>query len=279
MEKKKKGSLRDRFRYWFDNRISKSSLGLIRLLIAASLILAIIVALLIILFGFNEDGEVASVFWNSISTVINAWMPSYDEGSVGYLILMTVTAVAGVLFTSVLIGIVTSAIEEKIMELKKGNSEVIESDHIVMLGFDPGEYTLLGQLILAAEDKPCRIVIAEDMDREEMEQHIRENLVLPKNVRIICRTADVTSPQSIAKCSLETARMIVVNPGDDLRVTKAVLAAVAVLRDKGAEGVGINGILSQGKYRLPDSLVKTHNISILRTHDVMAKIIAHSCTQ
>ncbi|MBO4413574.1 MAG: hypothetical protein J5830_02590, partial [Clostridia bacterium] len=241
--------------------------------------LALAVAALIILFGFNDEGEVASVFWDSIATVINAWMPSYEDGSIGYLILMSVTAVAGLLFTSVLIGIVTSAIEEKIIELKKGNSLVLESGHIVMLGFDPGEYTLLSQLILAAEDKPCRIVIAEDMDREEMEQHIKENLVLPKNVKIICRTADITSPQSIAKCSIETARMVIVNPGDDLTVTKAVLAVVALLKEKKADGVPINAILSQGDYRLPESLVKAHNISIFRTHDVMAKIIAHSCTQ
>ncbi|MBO4413973.1 MAG: hypothetical protein J5830_04635, partial [Clostridia bacterium] len=85
MEKKKKGPLRDRMRYWFDNRISKSSLGLIRVLIIASLLLALAVAALIILFGFNDEGEVASVFWDSIATVINAWMPSYEDGSIGYL--------------------------------------------------------------------------------------------------------------------------------------------------------------------------------------------------
>ena len=99
-------------------------------------------------------------------------MPSFEDGSPGYLILMSITAIAGLLFTSVLIGIITSAIEEKIDNLKRGNSFVLEKDHIVVLGFYPGEYTLINQLILAAGDEPACIVIAEDMEREEMEQNI-----------------------------------------------------------------------------------------------------------
>ena len=165
-------TVKERFSYWFDNHMAKGSLSFIRVLIVFTVLLAVIVAGLIILFGFNEDGEVASVFWDSIATVINAWMPSFADGSPGYLVLMSLTAVAGVLFTSVLIGIITSAIEEKINNLKRGNSLVLEKGHIVVLGFYPGEYTLLEQLILAAAGNPACVVLAEDMEREEMEQNI-----------------------------------------------------------------------------------------------------------
>ena len=277
--KKRLGSIRERFRYWFDNHMAKSSLGFIRVLIAASLLLAAVIAVLIIVLGFNEEGETASVFWDSIATVLNAWMPSYSDGSIGYVALMSVSAIAGVLFTSVLIGIITSAIEEKIVDLKKGNSPVLESGHTVVLGFDAAQFKLLEQLILAAEDEPCCIVIAEDMDREDMEQSVAENLDVPKNVRIVCRTADTSSPQSIEKCSLETARTVIVNTGDDIKVTKAILAASAVLKEKGAENVRICGIISDRKYRLPESLAAEHSISVLRMPDVLSKMIAHSCTQ
>ena len=111
--------------------MTKGSLGFIRVLISASVMFAVLIAGFIIMFGFNEEGEVASVFWDSIATVINGWMPSFEDGSPGYLFLMSVIAIIGVLFTSVLIGIVTSAIEEKIYELKRGNSIVLEKDHIL----------------------------------------------------------------------------------------------------------------------------------------------------
>ena len=271
-------SLRERFRYWFDNRMARGSLGLIRVLVAASIILAVIVAGLIVFFRLNGESDAASVFWDSIATIINAWMPYYDDGEIGYLILMTVVAVAGLLFTSVLIGIVTSSIEEKIIELRKGNSRVLERDHIVVLGLYPGEFTLLRQLVLAAAEDPACIVVADDLDREEMEQTIADNIDVPKNVRIVCRTADITVPADLEKCSLETCRTVVVSPTDDARTVKALLAVAALAESKGAV-VRTNAILSRPEHRLPQTLAEAHCITALQTHDTLAKMIAHSCTQ
>ncbi len=272
-------SLKDRFGYWFDNRMAKGSLTLIKILIVVSVILAVIIAGVIILCGFNEEGEVASVFWNSIATVINAWMPYYEEGSIGYLILMSVTAIAGVLFTSVLIGIITSAIEERIGDLKRGNSRVLETGHIVLLGFYPGEYTLLRQLILAADEDPVCILVAEDTEREEMEQEISENLDVPKNVRIVCRTVDITDPASLVKCSLETSASVIVNPTDDMKTLKTILAVNALLEEKGAKNVRVSAILSNDGFLFPATLAKDNNISTFHTKVIIAKMIAHSCTQ
>ena len=269
----------DRFRYWFDNRMSKGSLWMIHVLIIASLVLAVLSGLLIALLGFNEDGEIFSVIWDSIATIINAWMPYFADGSPGYLLLMSVTAIAGVLFTSVLIGIVTSAIEEKIDSLKRGNSIVLERDHIVVLGFYPGEYTLLEQLILAAAGKPACVVIAEDLDRGEMEQAIDENLDVPKNFRIVCRTADITDPASLEKCSVETCRTVIVSPTDDLKTIKVVLAVSALLEEKGVPEISVNAIISKDEYRFPPSIAEVNHIATLQTNTILAKMIAHSCTQ
>ena len=275
----KKFSLKNRFKYWFDNRMSKGSLGFIRILIIASILLAVLIAFLIILFHFNEDGEIASIIWDSIATIINAWMPSFEDGSPGYIILMSIVAIAGVLFTSVLIGIITSAIEEKIDNLKKGNSMVLEKGHIVVLGFYPGEYTLLRQLILAAAGKPECVVVAEDMDREEMEEYINENLDIPKNFRVVCRTADITDPSAIEKCSVETCKTIIVSPTDDMRTIKAVLAVSALLDEKEVPKISVNAIISKNEYRIPPSIAEANNITTLQTNSILAKMIAHSCTQ
>ena len=272
-------SLKSRFSYWFDNRMTKGSLGLIRILIIASVMLAVIMGILIIIFGFSEVGEGASVIWDSIATLINAEMPAFEDGGAGYVILMTVTAIAGVLFTSVLIGIITSAIEEKIDNLKRGNSFVLEKGHIVLLGFYPGEYTLLNQLILAAAGKSACVVVAEDMEREEMEHNISENLDIPKNFRSVCRTVDITDPTSLEKCSVETCKTVIVSPTDDMRTIKAVLAVSALLEEKGVPEISVNAIISKDEYRFPPSIAEANNITTLQTNSILAKMIAHSCTQ
>lgn len=278
--KKTKPSLKERFDYWFDRHTSKGSLGLIRALIIGSLIVAVLIALLIIALRFNGEEEGAgSVIWNSIATVINAWMPYFDEGGIGYLILMSIVAIVGLLFTSVLIGIITSVIEEKIIELKRGNSRVLEEDHIVVLGFTPGEYTLLNELILAAEGKPECVVLAADIDREELEQELKENLEVPKNFKLLCRTVDVTDPASIEKCSVETCRSVIISPTDDFKTFKAILAVSSYMKEKNVKDVRINAIVSKNEYSFPPSMAETHNISTLQTNNVLAKMIAHSCTQ
>ena len=279
MRKKQGHTLKERFTYWFDNRMARGSLGFIRVLIIASILLAVIIALLIIAFGFHEDAEPAGVFWDSITTLINAWMPSYEDGSPGYLILMTVSAIAGVLFTSVLIGIITSAIEEKIIDMKKGDSPVLEEGHTIILGFREGEYSLLEQLILAAGDRRACVVVAEDMDRSEMEEAIRSNLDIPKRFRLICRTADIIDPVSIGKLSVETCRSVIIAPTDDTRTVKALLAVTARLHETGCEGVRVNAILTGNQFRLPAALAEKHNITALQTNETIAKIVAHSCTQ
>ena len=276
---RKKFSLKERFQYWFDNHMTRGSLGLIRVLIIASVLLAVLMGLVIIVCGFSDEGEGGAVIWDSIATVINAWMPSFEDGSPGYLIVMSVTAIAGVLFTSVLIGIITSAIEEKIDNLKRGNSAVLEQDHTVVLGFHPGEYSLLQQLILAAADEEACVVVAEDMDRQEMEDDIFENLDVPKNVRFVCRTVDITDPASLEKCSLETCRAVIVSPTDDITTVKAVLAASSVLEEKGVPEIGVSAIVTGDEFRFPPSLARANNISALQTDTVLAKMIAHSCTQ
>ena len=275
--RKQSFSRKERFQYWFDNRMSKGFFSLIRVLIVASLLFALLVAVLIVVFGIEDN--LGTTIWNSFATLINTDIPEAEDGVTKYVVLMTLTAIAGVLFTSVLIGIITNAIEEKILELKSGNSHVLEEGHTVILGFYPGEYTLIRQLILAAAGKPECIVIADEMERSEMERLIGENVDAPKNFRIICRNADITDPCSLEKCSVETSRTIIVSPTDDNRTLKAVLAVSALLQKKGREEISVNAIISSNRFTFPPTMVDRHRLTTLQAHETLAKIIAHSCTQ
>ena len=279
--KKKKVPFKKRFSYWFDQRMSKGSLGLIRLLAILTLVVILLVALVIFRFAPDEEGGFLSSLWESLSTVINAWMPSYwdGNGSMGYLIPMSIAAIVGLLITSVLIGIISSAIEEKITSLKRGTSEVIEEGHIVVIGFYPGEYTLLRQLVLSTADKPLVIVVAADMDQEEMQDYISDNVEVPKNVEIICRTVDIFDPKALQRCALSSARSVIISPTDDFSTTKALLAASSVIHGSGNKEVHIGAIVSKEEYSFPPSIAAQHHVTTLKTEDVLAKIIAHSCTQ
>ena len=275
----KKPSLKERFSYWFDNQMSKGSIGLVRMLLIFTFLAVLLISAVIMLFGFNGEEGFLGVLWNSIATIINAWMPSFEEGSVGYIILMALAAFAGLLVTSVLIGIFTSAIEEKIVGLRKGNSPVIEEGHIVLIGFYTGEYTLLRQLILAAKNEPCTIVIGSEMERDELEDLINDNVDVPDNIKIICRTVDPYEPNSLEKLSVSTAKTIIVSPTNDDNTIKMLLAVSNLLDHEEIQNVTVNAILAKEENRFPPVIAAKHKVTALQSNDTIGKLIAHSCTQ
>ncbi len=279
MTNMRKTTLKERFAYWFDNLMSKGSMGLIGLLLVFSLLTALLISGLIMLLGFGEEQGFFSIIWDVISTIINAWMPYSGDGGVGYLILTALAALAGLLVTSVLIGIFSSAIEEKIVGLRKGNSPVLEEGHIVLLGFYPGEYTLLNQLILGAKDRETVIVIGAEGERDETEECIRENLEVPENVRVICRSVDPFDARSIEKLSIATCRTVIISPTDDERTVKMILAVSSLLEEERIDTVRVNAIIAKEENRFPAGLALRHNIITLQANDTMAKLMARSCTQ
>ena len=120
----KKPTRKEKLLYWFDSKMSGGSLGLIKMLtIVTAITAAALAAVLHIAGALTEEGDAfVSELWDSFATIINSWLPYYEDGWLGYRVLMTVGAVFGLLVTSVLIGIIATAIEEKMESLKKGKA-------------------------------------------------------------------------------------------------------------------------------------------------------------
>lgn len=273
----KKTSLRERFSYWFDQWMAKGSLGLIRFLILVTLSVIAAITLIILFFGLSDaPGETV---WDSFATVVNAWMPYAEDGDIGYRILMAIGALAGLLVTSVLIGIFSSAIEEKITALRLGNSRVLEEGHTVILGFRPGEYTLLKELILAENGEKKTIVTAGDTERDEMEELILENVEIPENIKVICRKVDLYDPKALLKCAVDTAEKILVCGTTDAETTRILLAVSSAVRESGNTRARISAVMEDEAYVFPDTISKKHNIRTLCSGDIVARIIARSCTE
>ena len=276
---KRKFTLRERLQYWFDNRMSGGSVGLLRLLLICSLLMILAVTLIITVLNFNPEQDFGSTLWESFATVINAWMPSSEDGPFGYLVMLALAAVGGLFVTSILIGLISSAIEEKITSLKQGRSIILESGHTVLLGFTPGECTLIRQLILSAAGRPEVIVVAADLDPEEMWQNITDNVTIPGNIRLICRQADVQDSAALERLMITEARSVIISPQDDRGTIKTLLAVSNHIESKEDCTARVSAILSGVEHRLPAPLMERHNVSAVQANIVLAKMIAHSCTQ
>ena len=276
-----KHSFKERFAYWFDNIMSRGSIALIRLLAIVTVLAIVIITGLLILLGYSEAQLGTDVFWDSFATIINAWMPYYSDGdgSIGYLIVMSFAAIIGLLITSVLIGIISNAIEEHIDGLKDGKSLVLEKDHVVILGFTPGEYTLIKQIVLAAGSEKRTVVIGSNSTCEEMRSSITDNVDVPRNVRLIYRSIDIFDPASLEKLSLASCKHILINPMDDNSTIKVLLAVSLLINSTDNERVRVSALVSRNEHRFPETVAAKHNVTTIQMRNAIARMVAHSCSQ
>ncbi len=276
---KSKSSFSDRFKYRFDAMMAKGNGSMVKMLVLVTLILITIIAVLIFILTPVQDRDLAGSFWDVLATAVNAWMPYSDEGGAAHILLTALAAVAGLLFTSILIGIIATAIEEKVTGLKDGNSVVLEKDHVVVLGYVPGEYTLIRQLIAGAGEEKLCIVVAGSQPKSEIEDDLRSNVEIPKNVKIACRSVEPGNITDMAVCSIPECKTVVVNQPDDISTVKSEFAACQILAANDRNDAKVIANVSSKSFLLSREISSGMNLINVCLSDVIARVIAHTCTE
>jgi voltage-gated potassium channel Kch len=228
-------TFKQRFQYWFDNYMSRGTGALIGGLAVIAMVVILIAAAVISMGGipFAPAGsESAMPFfeaaWEGLMRTLDAGTMGGDEGW-GFRFVMFAVTVGGVLFVSALIGIINNGLEDKLDELRKGRSVVLESDHTLILGWNPQVFTIISELILANESRKSGavIVVMADQDKVEMEDAINERISDTKNTRIICRSGSPIDLTDLEISSPHTARSIIIlaeGEDPDTHIIKSVLA-------------------------------------------------------
>ena len=172
----KKVSFRERLRYAFDNFMGKGTVALIGMLFLITAIVVVITGVLSCI--GNSDASTGNQIWMSLMHALDAGTLAGDETSdIGFVILMTIVTICGIFVTSILIGIISSAFEEKLNSLRKGFSRVIEENHTVIIGFNDSIYTVMTELIEANSNhkNACILVIGQE-EKEVMDEEIQNHI-------------------------------------------------------------------------------------------------------
>jgi len=142
---------------------------------------------------------------------------------------MLSVAILGILIVSTLIGILTSGIGEKLDELRRGRSQILESNHTLVLGWSEKIGPIIRELIIANENmRDAVVVVLADRDKVEMEEKLTAVIGDPKSTRLICRRGKPSDLSNLNMVSPHTARSFIIlreefaDSDDD--VIKAILA-------------------------------------------------------
>jgi voltage-gated potassium channel Kch len=290
-----KASLKQTLRYKFDNSMSKGPSALIGWLALVTLIMILLATTVIVVFSIfpvvQENGKdveqalpIHEALWQSL-------MRSMDPGTLAgdggwpFRILMLIITLGGIFIVSTLVGVLSNVINDKLEQLRKGRSFVVESGHQLILGWNSKVFTIINELVIANENqKRPRIVVLATEEKTVMEDEIRDKCPNLKNTKVICRSGNPNDMVDLAIVNPQEAKSIILlapEDGDadpDAQTIKNILAItnnpnrkegayhiVAEMRDERNMQIG--------------KIVGKDEVELLLTDDLVSRIMVQTCRQ
>lgn len=283
-----KPTFRQKFKYWFDNQMSRGTPAMIVMLFILSLVVVLIAGAVISIAGFVQDGQSGPIpfgeaAWESLMRTLDSGTMGGDTG-VGFRIVMLFVTLGGIFIVSALIGVLNNAIEGQIDRLRKGRSQVLETNHTLILGWSAQIFTVLNELMAANENQPnARIVVLADKDKVEMEDEIRERVEGKGKTRIICRSGSPIDPNDIEITSLHEAKAIIVLPPENEDPDTDVIKTTLAITNNPARRAEPYHIITQIRHAKNMDVVKlvgeNDKVQAVLTGDLIARVVAQTSRQ
>ncbi|WP_431908567.1 CASTOR/POLLUX-related putative ion channel [Nonomuraea jabiensis] len=278
-----KATFRERARYWFDNTMSRGTASLIGWLAVVSVGLIVVVAGLTLWLAPNEPDGVngpGHVLWIALMHALNPGKLASDKGSTAYMAVMFAGSIGGLFVVSMLVGLLSNGLKQKVDRLRRGRSRIVESGHTVVLGWSDQVFTIVAELVKAhASQKGSVIAVLAERDKLAMEDDIREAVGDLGRTRLVCRTGRPTEPRDLALMNLATARSIVVlspeGEDPDAHVIKILLA---LAKRRGVHPPVVAGLTSSRNIAAA-RLAGGQDVHLVDSDDTASRLIVQSSRQ
>ena len=199
--------MRSNIRYYFENFIARKS-NFVYFLMLASAIFAVLMIILEYSLGLIEKDSLLNLWWNRLERLLEI----EDSGSTNKERLINMLYwVFSVAFSGTIIAFLAAKVSSFIEDLKKGHSEVIDTNHYVIIGWNSTIFNVFQEIKIANENqsKPT-ILCFNSMDNIEMNAKINLEYPNQKGLRIITRSGDIYSSQDLARTNMVNAKSVIV---------------------------------------------------------------------
>ena len=269
----------DRVRYWFDSTLARGASALVGWM--ALLCLAVVVPASALVVW--TDPHAPESLPDRLAQV---WRLTGETlrlgGATGTPLRVTTSvllALVALLYVSTLVGLITTALTERLTALRRGRSTVLEQGHVVVLGWSEQVFTVVSELVAAnANQRRAAVAVLADRDKTAMEEALSAKVGPMGRTRLICRSGPTTDPAVLTLTSPATAGVVLVLPRDepdaDAEVVKTLLALRAALPGQGRPPVV--AAVRDDRYRLAASLAAGPGGIVLESDTVTARLIVQA---
>ncbi|WP_210410457.1 CASTOR/POLLUX-related putative ion channel [Leptospira adleri] len=288
---KSKHTFSDKLRYHFDNFMSKGGGAVFAALITLFLIAFLTLSILRVLGGLVFPDESiqgkGEFLWRVFLQISDAGAVAEDGESNWFNKLSGIlTVFLGLVLFSSLVAFITNQFDQKIQDLRKGKSDVLESDHTIILGFGVRVVEIIKELIEAnsSESRAVVVILAEE-DKEAMDDYLAENLTDRKTTKVITRSGTPSSLHSLRKVNAGEAKSVLVlnASGDeeskegrsigDAKVLKSLMALVALGQDKELPPI-VAELYGEENRQIAQEL--SSSIQVMDERNILAKLLVQT---
>ena len=276
-----------RFKYWFDNYVSKGSVAMINGLGLFTLVMVILFATILWLTRLhpNQDDNfnIFHSIWINLTHVLDPGTVGNHEDNWPFQLFMMIVTILGLVVVSTLIGLVSSGILDKIDELRKGRSFVIEKDHVLILGWSAKIFTIIPEIVLANENqKSGTIVILAELDKVTMEDEIRDKVGSTGKTKLICRTGNPIDVHDLYIANpFETKSIIILdkdNENSDSQIIKTIVAIVTNPKRR-EEPYHITAEIENKKNYEVAKMVGGEEVELILSDEIISRIMVQTSRQ
>ncbi|MEU1472812.1 NAD-binding lipoprotein [Streptomyces sp. NPDC005761] len=277
-----RASLRERARYWFDNTLAKGVAVLVGWLAVACLAVVVPASALLVW----TDDHAPDTYWAKTAAVWRSVGQTLrlggEVGSPLRVALSVLLALVALFYVSTVVGLMTTAITDELIALRRGHSTVLEQGHTVVLGWSAQTFTVMAELAAAnANQRRTAVAVLADRDVTEMEEELRSEVGDTGRTRIVCRNGRPSDPVALARVSPAMAHVVLVMPRDQPDEDAEVVKNLLALRATADEGkrVRVVAAVRDARYRLAAALAAGPDAVVLEADDVTARLVAQCARQ
>lgn len=292
----KQNKWRELFNYKFDNFMAKGGssifLSLTFVFVTCLLIIVALRGLAYLVFPGEASQHASDFFTNFYITFLQMTDPGNMAqditSSPWFKIFSVLSGLVGIVMLSTLIAFVTTALDRKLSQLKKGHSKVIEKDHTLILGWNEQRVVeIIRELLIAneSEDDAC-VVILSEKDKEEMDDFLSVHLPETQNTRIVTRSGSISSLANLDIVALNQCKSVIVLANcheaasefekslSDAKVIKTILALITARKDDQKLNVVAEAFLPHNRHVVEN--LSPQEVTTLDTQDILSKIMVQT---
>ncbi|PIE52186.1 hypothetical protein CSA37_08035 [Candidatus Fermentibacteria bacterium] len=270
-----------KLQYYLNDLLIRNPLWQIMFLVFLSAVLIIAAMVLVKGHMITRRGEAAETeFWWSFTRLMDQGTfiddDEYDTRAKTVGVMITLS---GIMILSLLIGILSSKINEQLEKLKKGRSAILEKNHYLVCGNGDRLYEVTRELIKARKDERLgnkrSIVMFSGSSREEMEELMTQRAGRKSVKQVLCRSGEVKDIDALRLVGFDKSSGFVIIGENDESVLKTLIAVSALCETD--KTVGVCEIRNRSMQKVAESAYG--NVCCVPVREVVMRLLVQICRQ